>query len=74
MLPSRRYLYFFDKGCDAITPEVLQGLLQLVADEAAGDAALAGDVAAFQKATIAHIRAQKAKGGDISERYAAISV
>jgi len=33
-----RYLYFFEKGCSAITPEVLQGLLQLINDESGGSA------------------------------------
>ena len=71
---SRRYLYFFDKGCDAITPDVLQSLLKLIADEAAGEASLTGEVGAFHRATIAHIRSQQAKGGDTAERYTAVTV
>ena len=59
----RRYLYFFEKGCSAITPEVLQGLLQLITDESGGNAG------PFYASTIAHIKSQKAAGGDVGALY-----
>ena len=70
----RRYLYFFDKGCEAVTPEVLCGLLQLIGNELSGDGAKSGDVDAFHKATLQHIRAQQAKEGELAARYAAVAV
>jgi hypothetical protein len=69
-----RYLYFFDKGCEAVTPEVLQGLLQLIGNELTGDAARTGEVDAFHKATVQHIRTQQEKDGELAARYAAVSV
>jgi vacuolar protein sorting-associated protein 35 len=69
-----RYLYFFDKGCEAVTPEVIQGLLQLIANELTGEAARTTEVDAFHKATLEHIRTQQGKDGDLAARYAAISV
>ena len=68
-----RYLFFFDKGCESITAEVLQNLLQLVADEVSRESA-PPELVSFHRATLAHCRAQKAKGGDIAERYAALTV
>jgi hypothetical protein len=59
-----------------VTPEVLQGLLQLIANELTGEAAAArpGEVDAFHKATIQHIRTQQGKEGDLAARYAAVTV
>jgi len=62
-----KYLYFFDKGCSAITPEVLQGLLHLISDESGADGQ-----SSFHRATVAHLRTMKS--GDNAERYAAITV
>ncbi len=74
LAPAGRYLYFFDKGCEAVTPEVLQGLLQLIGNELTADAAKIGEVDAFHKATVQHIRTQQEKEGDLAARYAAVSV
>ena len=68
----RRYLYFFDKGCEAVTPDVLKGLLELISSEL--DAAKSAEVDSFYKATLQHIRAQQAKEGDTAARYAGITV
>ena len=57
-----------------MTPEVLQGLLQLIANELTGEAARPGEVDAFHKATIQHIRTQQGKEGDLAARYAAVTV
>ena len=69
---SRRYLYFFDKGCEAVTPDVIKGLLELINNEL--DAAKSAEVDSFYKATLQHIRAQQAKEGDTAARYAGITV
>ena len=69
-----RYLYFFDKGCEAVTPEVLKGLLELINHELGGDAGKSSEVDSFYKATLQHIRAQQAKEGDTAARYAGIAV
>ena len=66
--PLRRYLYFFEKGCSAITPEVLQGLLQLITDESGGNAGR------FYASTIAHIKSQKAAGGDVGALYESVTL
>lgn len=68
-----RYLYFFHKGCETVTAEVLQNLLQLVADEVARDS-VAQELVAFHRATLAHCRSQKTKGGDNAERYSSLTV
>ena len=69
-----RYLYFFDKGCEAVTPDVLKGLLELINNELGGDAGKSTEVDSFYKATLQHIRAQQAKEGDTAARYAGITV
>lgn len=70
-----KYLYFFDKGCTAVTPEVLMGLLQLIGNELSNSGNNgAGEVDSCYAATLAHIKSQQAKEGDIGARYAAISV
>ena len=66
-------MYFFDKGCETITVEVLQNLLQLVAEEVARESVTA-ELVSFHKATLAHCKAQKAKEGDVAERYAPLTV
>jgi len=72
-MPLARYLYFFDKGCEAVTPDVLKGLLELINNEL-GDAGKSTEVDSFYKATLQHIRAQQAKEGDTAARYAGITV
>ena len=52
---------------------MLHNLLQLVADEVSRESA-PPELVSFHRATLVHCRAQKAKGGDIAERYAALTV
>ncbi|KAL4440093.1 hypothetical protein ABPG75_003094 [Micractinium tetrahymenae] len=64
------YLFFFDQGCGQITTAVLQSLLELVANEMAAEACKDDEpLQAFYNNTLAHIRQQKAKGGDAAARY-----
>ncbi|KAL4438691.1 hypothetical protein ABPG77_006295 [Micractinium sp. CCAP 211/92] len=69
------YLLFFDQGCQQITAAVLQSLLELVANEMATDACRDDQpLQAFYNNTLAHIRQQKAKGGDAASRYDALQL
>ena len=71
-----RYLYFFDKGARQISASSIQGLLDLIHNEMAalGGNATSPEVQAFLRATIAHIRDQKLKGGEIAAHYDEIQI
>ncbi|EFN52770.1 hypothetical protein CHLNCDRAFT_54198 [Chlorella variabilis] len=61
------YLYFFDQGCQLITTA---SLLELVANEMAADACKDNEaLQVFYINTLAHIKQQKAKGGEASAKY-----
>ncbi|KAI7841140.1 hypothetical protein COHA_005110 [Chlorella ohadii] len=69
------YLYFFDQGCQQITAAVLQSLLELVANEMAAEGCRDNEpLQAFYANTLAHIRQQKAKGGEAAARYDGLQV
>lgn len=70
----RRYLYFFDRGNEHITPTVIQGLLELIKGEMASvDAAQDSAAHALYRSTLAFIREQKSKqGAPTADRYALI--
>ncbi|EIE25972.1 vacuolar protein sorting-associated protein 35, partial [Coccomyxa subellipsoidea C-169] len=56
------YLYYFDQGLSSISASVLQNLLELVANEMAGENCQAdAGLVAFYNTTLAHIAAQKVK-------------
>jgi len=65
-----KYLYFFDKGVSTVTDEVVNAVLEVIANEQGdGGEAAGGPAGDFFKATVQHITAQKAKG---VERYDAV--
>ncbi|BDA44236.1 probable vacuolar protein sorting-associated protein 35 [Coccomyxa sp. Obi] len=56
------YLYYYDQGLTSISASVLQNLLELVANEMAGENCQAdAGLVAFYNNTLAHIAAQKTK-------------
>lgn len=69
------YLYWFDHGVEAVTPEVVSGVLELTASELSTEACRE-DVAlrAFYQATLKRAAAQKEAGGDVGARYAAVQL
>eukprot|EP00898_Chlorokybus_atmophyticus_P001468 jgi/Chlat1/2321/Chrsp17S02605 len=69
-----KYLYYFDKGTPAITPTVLQGLLELIRTELNGEQEKDASITNFYRSTLQHIAAQKKKGGEVGERYASVNI
>jgi vacuolar protein sorting-associated protein 35 len=70
-----KYLYFFDAGCPSVDASVLQGLLEIINGELAGEEhGVTPDIQAYYGATVRHIKHQKLKGGEIGARYEAISL
>ena len=70
-----KYLYFFERGCPGVDASILQGLLEIINGELAGEEhGVAPDIQAYYGATVRHIKHQKLKGGEIGARYQAISL
>jgi len=68
-----KYLYFFSDGNEAVTPSILQGLMELIRNEMSENGA-GPAVESFYRSTLRHIQHQKAQGGEVGERYAALAV
>ena len=58
----------------AVTPSILQGLMELIRNEMRNSDNSNPTVEAFYNSTLTHIQHQKAQGGDIGERYAALAL
>lgn len=70
-----KYLYFFERGCPGVDASILQGLLEIINGELAGEEhGVAPDIQAYYGATVRHIKHQKLKGGEIGARYQDISL
>ncbi|KAK3267396.1 hypothetical protein CYMTET_24041 [Cymbomonas tetramitiformis] len=73
-----RYLYFFDEGNTAVTVQLLQGLMDLIAEEMAktqsDDAEGSNQTENFYASTLRHIKHKKAEGGEVGARYAELNV
>lgn len=57
----------------AVTPSILQGLMELIRNEMSENGA-GPAVESFYRSTLRHIQHQKAQGGEVGERYAALAV
>ena len=60
------------KGCEDITPQAVQGMIELAASEMSPDAPV-GDRAFFES-TLRHVRLQKAKEGEVAARYEGVVI
>eukprot|EP00854_Cymbomonas_tetramitiformis_P003464 gene3464-4350_t len=73
-----KYLYFFDEGNTAVTVQLLQGLMDLIAEEMAktqsDDAEGSNQTENFYASTLRHIKHKKAEGGEVGARYAELNV
>jgi len=69
-----KYLYFFNAGNEAVTPSILQGLMELIRNEMHNSDNSNQTVEAFYNSTLSHIQHQKAQGGEIGERFAALAM
>jgi len=65
-----KYLYFYSAGNQAVTPEILHGLMELIRNEMqASEMGVSAGVEAFYRSTLRHIQHQKSQGGQQSARY-----
>jgi hypothetical protein len=70
-----KYLYFFDRGVEGITPQVVNGVLELAASEAGGEACREdAALQALYRATLAAAAARRAGGGPAAARYAELAL
>mmetsp|Transcript_67728 Transcript_67728/g.214384 ORF Transcript_67728/g.214384 Transcript_67728/m.214384 type:complete len:92 (+) Transcript_67728:385-660(+) len=67
-----KYIYFFDQGCEAITSQAVQGVMELAASTMSPDSP--PEARAFLESTLKHIRLQKGKGGEVAERYEGVVI
>ena len=67
------YLYFFDKGVGSLTPEAVQGVLELVDSEVKSESCKEdGGLQAFYERTLVHVKQQQSSGGDAAAKYAGL--
>jgi len=71
-----KYIYFFEKKCDEVAAKNIQTLLNLCvehisfAEKSADSASEAARAKVHLKQTIGYVRAMRASGGEVAERFA----